>query len=114
MRLTELDPHWLECTDGSHNFRSRPDANRSNGQGIRFLCPTCFLKNGGPIGTHSIVCWFADWPDGTPCGVPPDVMPGTFRWKTGGYTVHDLTLTPSIDGGPGHWHGFITNGEVIP
>ncbi len=37
-------------------------------------------------------------------------------WKRGsGDTFETLTLTPSIDANvdiAGHWHGFITNGEV--
>ena len=24
-----------------------------------------------------------------------------------------MTLTPSLDAGPRHWHGFITNGEIV-
>jgi hypothetical protein len=34
-------------------------------------------------------------------------------WTMGGQTFEDLTLTPSIDvSAAGHWHGFITNGDV--
>jgi hypothetical protein len=34
-------------------------------------------------------------------------------WNRTGDTFETMTLTPSIDGsGVGHWHGFITNGEV--
>lgn len=27
-------------------------------------------------------------------------------------TFESLSLTPSIDGGPGSWHGYITNGQI--
>jgi Family of unknown function (DUF6527) len=34
-------------------------------------------------------------------------------WKRNGETFADLTLAPSIDASKsGHWHGFITNGEI--
>lgn len=34
-------------------------------------------------------------------------------WKREGDAFETLTLTPSIDASAhGHWHGFITNGEV--
>lgn len=26
-------------------------------QGLIFLCPACFEKNGGARGTHSVICW---------------------------------------------------------
>ncbi len=37
------------------------------------------------------------------------------RWTRSGDTFETLTLTPSVDAashGVGHWHGFITNGEI--
>lgn len=107
MRLEELDPSWLYVGSTPNSYR-REDIrlNRGNAQGVLFLCPTCFVKNNGPVGTHTIICWFADR------DVPPEVMPGIHRWKTSGGTVHDLTLDPSIDSGQGHWHGWIKNGEV--
>lgn len=33
-------------------------------------------------------------------------------WKRAGSTFDTLTLTPSVSV-PGHWHGFITRGEVV-
>jgi hypothetical protein len=41
-----------------------------------------------------------------------DVPPGII-WQRTGETFDDLTLTPSIDASPsGHWHGYVTNGQV--
>ena len=35
------------------------------------------------------------------------------RWTKTGDTFDTMTLTPSIDtSAAGHWHGFITNGEI--
>ncbi len=39
----------------------------------------------------------------------------TVYWQRTGDTFETLTLTPSVDAashGVGHWHGFITNGEI--
>lgn len=43
----------------------------------------------------------------------PDVAPDARWWHRTGDTFETLTLTPSIDASAyGHWHGFITRGEV--
>jgi hypothetical protein len=82
-------------------------------QGVRFLCPKCFKKNSGPIGTHSVVCWSRSR------GTPNDAFPGPGRWKLEGTHIGDLTLaaepgqTRSVHlmGGCG-WHGFVTKGHA--
>lgn len=111
MRLTELSPHFLILLPD--NRMKRTD-NLEEAQGIMFLCPVCFEKNGGPIGTHSVLCWFKNR------GVPDDVSPKPGRWNPAGTGYTDLTFV-----GPGAtsiwlrgggdscgWHGFITKGEV--
>src|SRR5262245_10080975 len=55
-----------------------------NAQGVRFLCPLCFKKNGGPVGTHEVVCWSRSR------GVPEDVRPGPGRWRLVGTSIDDL------------------------
>lgn len=93
MRLTDLDPNWATSVDGR------------TGMGVVFQCP-CKPD----CGTHLGV-WFANPIDGgeaasAECSPKP-------RWKRMGETFETLTLTPSIDASSsGHWHGFITNGEV--
>jgi hypothetical protein len=78
-------------------------------QGIWFLCPGCFAKNGGPVGTHMTMVSFAGR------SVPEDQgsknregQPS--RWTASGTGYMDLTLSPSID--TGCWHGWVKNGEV--
>jgi hypothetical protein len=73
--------------------------------GIKFLCPKCFDANGGPIGTHLIIVWF----EGKP--VPEGTYKADPRWGVTGTSLHDLTLSPSINviGGCG-WHGWVKNG----
>jgi hypothetical protein len=41
-----------------------------------------------------------------------DVPPGTL-WQRTGDTFNSISLSPSIDASKaGHWHGYITNGEI--
>ena len=106
MKLIELEPEFVtNASPRSHmSMDSRvltPDA-----QGILFLCPYCFKRNAGPIGTHSILVFFKDR------GVPAECEPLP-RWNVQGNSFDDLTISPSIDLGPDDWHGFVTNGEIV-
>lgn len=77
-----------------------------------FDCPKCTATNGGPVGTHKVLCWFRDR------GVPDNEVPGPGRWWAAGTGYGDLTLTAPSSSillpGPGGclWHGYVTNGEV--
>lgn len=100
MTLRELEARFLKLKENGfiHNVAFE------EAQGIEFLCPSCFIKDNGPIGTHWIICWFADR------GVPDNVFPGPERWPVSGTGLDDLTLNPSIlicD-----YHGYIINGQV--
>lgn len=130
MRLADLEPKWIDRYEAASFYRER-DIHQSisygegeapfgettieHAQGVLFLCPRCFTKNGGPVGTHSVLAWFAGR------GVPDDAKPGPGRWIATGTSLGDLTLSPSVDltkdaaGNvvrPEEWHGFIRNGEV--
>jgi hypothetical protein len=80
--------------------------------GVWFLCPKCFADNGGPVGTHAVICWFVG-------KVADDVDPKPGRWTPTGTGLHDLTFVPSagrsnsvlLTGGCG-WHGFVANGSA--
>lgn len=127
MRLLELDAHLRRrrierCASGpsptcsvvhaepqDHEHHERVES-VVDADGVAFLCPTCFTKNGGRVGTHRVVCWRPR----VPPGVPP--MPG--RWELVGTSVDDLTLVaarPSvrIEGGCGA-HFYIERGAVLP
>ena len=80
--------------------------------GVWFLCPKCFAANGGPVGTHAVICWFVG-------RVPDDVDPKPGRWTPTGTGLSDLTFVPSA--GRSHsvlltagcaWHGFLVKGEA--
>lgn len=129
MKLTELearfirheyrDDTWQEEHDGVViNVSGRREyvitvKALEDAQGVAFLCPLCFTKNGGSVGTHWVHCWSRSR------GTPEEVKPLPGRWVMDGTCLDDLTL----NGEPGQsrsvlllggcaWHGFITNGEA--
>ena len=78
----------------------------ADAQGVLFLCPACFAAHGGPVGTHSILVWFAGR------SVPDDATPAP-RWAASGTSIDDLTLSPSVQiECASAWHGFVTNGAA--
>jgi hypothetical protein len=105
MKLIELEPHLLKI-ESLTSYHRIDDVTQA--QGIMFLCPKCYATNNGPVGMHSVLCWFANK------GVPGELTPGPGRWSASGTDYTNLTLSPSVHlTGPGcGWHGFITNGEV--
>lgn len=93
MKLVDLDPGWWTTTEGR------------TGMGLSFRCP-CKPDCGQYLGV-----WFANPLDGgAPAEAGIDPKP---RWQRTGAMFETLTLTPSIDASnSGHWHGFITDGEI--
>lgn len=109
MRLLELQPHFFVLKtdygeDGERRyFHHIDDFNKATG--MRFLCPKCFIENGGEIGTHQLIVWFAN--HGAPQG-----------WNVVGTGYNDISFVPpgltSIQAVGGcAVHIQITNGEVI-
>lgn len=109
MRLVDLKPRWW-AEAGRH------------GQGVSFECPHCV----GQEHPQRIGVAFANPVDGGPAIVLSnkvkldhvheqrlyDVPPG-FHWTRTGETFEALTLSPSVNAeASGHWHGFVTNGEI--
>jgi hypothetical protein len=106
MKLTDLEAMFLRV-ESETSFRVVPSL--SEAHGVIFLCPKCFAKNGGNVGTHCVVCWFTDR------GVPDVLYPRPGRWAVSGAGLKDLTLVPSVHlTGPDGcgWHGFVTNGKA--
>lgn len=124
MKLTELDPEWVNyAAAGRHRFADLHSAidygdgeaacppieaeDIAHADGVLFLCPACFANNKGERGTESVLCWFADR-----LHIPADATPGPGRWTATGTSFADLTLSPSVNVDHEHWHGWIKNGEV--
>lgn len=134
MRLIELEPEWLTYEVREEEYQKVKDGvsplnytkddiitvkgprtylirvERKDARGIMFLCPTCFNNNGGPKGTHSIVCWDPSVP-------LTENLAGPGRWHLQGDTFENLTLigptTSSVlltGGCNAHFH--IVNGEI--
>ena len=79
--------------------------------GVLFLCPKCYVANGGDVGTHPVICWFTG-------KVPDYASPGPGRWNPQGTGLIDLTFVPGVKScsvaiiGGCEWHGFVTNGRA--
>lgn len=113
MRLLDLEPHWVSAA------WCPPSAKL----GVRYLCPCCrqirlanFLKN--PICGNDAIDLQRLF-EARDCDHPDfqkwlaDTHIGSTLWQRSGDTFETLTLTPSVDASKfGHWHGFITNGEM--
>jgi hypothetical protein len=105
MILGQLEPCFLKIISDDH-WR---DAGGIDGaDGIMFLCPICFEKNKGPIGTHSILCWQPH--------VPQTFYPAPGRWRFEGTGIRDLTLVAGsssilLQGGC-NAHFFVQRGEI--
>lgn len=113
--------YTLKELDGRFIGRLAPDGKSyhivdslSEAQGVMFLCPKCFEKNDGRVGTHRVICWFRNR------GVPDSMSPRPGRWTPDGTGLDNLTFVP---GNPPtsvsvlltsgcRWHGFVKNGRV--
>lgn len=100
MRLTELEPRWIHTNM------------------FLFKCPHCrkdllSCKNIPMAFTeqHDLFekTFGEDWP-ALIVGCKDEMA-----WTFSGTDFATLSVTPSLDASAsGHWHGFITNGEVQP
>lgn len=91
-----------------------PVATLADADGVIFLCPLCYKKNGGTRGTHSVICWFEG-------KVPDETSPKPGRWTPSGTGLDDLTFVPSptrpsvsvqLNGGCS-WHGYVVAGDAL-
>ncbi len=120
MKLTDLDATFLRIIPtGFLRTESIEGVD-----GVMFLCPLCFDRNRGAVGTHSVICWQPH--------VPQDVFPKPGRWNLIGTGLADLSLRNGsssiqlpdnsrvdIPGDerlyrdPCGAHFFVTNGETV-
>lgn len=97
MRLIDLNPRWYVFEEGGARV------------GLTFECPHCRTERLGVTFHHRGHEAMED-------GVIHAKFPSEHIWTMeSADDFETLTLTPSIDGSErGHWHGFITNGEITP
>ena len=104
--LEAANEHWPLGAPTIHAVKSLPEAD-----GVWFLCPLCFTRNGGSMGTHMVGCWFRG-------RVPDWVDPKPGRWTPFGTGIDDLTFVPppasiSVFLTSGcMWHGHIKQGAA--
>ena len=109
MKLRDLEPKLLRITD-ERTYYHGDDVTVAAADGVEFLCPRCFETNGGPVGTHAIICWRPN--------VPQTFYPVPGRWELVGTNYDDLTLEGEksssvlLDGPGCGAHFFVRNGEV--
>jgi hypothetical protein len=106
LKLIELDPEFWKIVEPNKLYST--DASFDEADGICFLCPKCFRTNGGPVGTHRVLCWRPH--------VPQTEEPVPGRWEFRGNGFSDLSLvagSSSILLTAGcRWHGFVENGSI--
>lgn len=109
VKLTELEPQFVKHTEREGSRIDVHVDKLEDADGMFMLCPACFKKNGGPVGTHGLIVTFKDR------GVPDTLgskgsQGNATRWSVSGTGYDDLTTDPSID--VGCWHGYIRGGEI--
>jgi hypothetical protein len=100
MRLVDLEPRYFVRGEGGHPV------------GITFDCPCCVGKEHGSrlaVAIHMDGTNFDPDPDN-----PQQFETGETIWTVAsGDSFDNISLTPSVDAsGAGHWHGYITGGEI--
>lgn len=109
MRLAELEAEFIRHEERDGSVYSKPVATLAEAHAVQFLCPGCFTKNGGPVGTHAVWVTFRDR------NVPDHLgsqsrQGGPSRWTATGDSLENLTLAPSVD--CECWHGHVVNGAI--
>lgn len=94
MRLVDLKPAWINTDDGRTGVGIRFDNPRGRGK-VRLLFNNP-LDGGAPLANDE--------------SLPANN--GGERWTRHGSDFASLSITPSIDEGPGGWHGFVTDGHI--
>ena len=114
-----METHRFRLPDGTEEERTGLSTyyitveKLAEAQGVQVLCPLCFAKNNGKVGTHAVICWFNNR------GVTEDIAPGPGRWNPKGNGLDYLTFIPPgavsvlLLGEGCKWHGFVANGEAL-
>lgn len=135
MKLTELLPKFIKYNTHQkyvlvsnasveNNFQSTERSEKlvnkeyiiyiaslEGAQGLSFLCPVCFEKNKGSVGTHRVEISFAGKGAKDNQG-SQDVDGKPLRWSVSGTDINDLTIISSIPSSCG-LSSQIVKGEVM-
>lgn len=101
MKLIDLEPRWFTSEGGELH-------------GFTFQCPHCRETRIGVNTTVDGAQHMHDHQeldlDAPELHVAPKIG---CLWHMSGTSFEDMSVTPSVDASAsGHWHGFITNGEI--
>lgn len=107
MRLLELDPKWILRDGRRVGFVFRNPVRRDRGWWAScFFAPT----------PHDLQEELLDaaLPDATLYqGCNPTAGWSVVNGTPETASFETISITPSLDGGPNFWHGYITNGEIV-
>jgi hypothetical protein len=107
MTLAELQAEFLRIVD--ERTTTTEGATVESADGVWFLCPQCFRANGGPAGTHMVICWRPRVPQSR------DPRPG--RWEFQGAGLADLSLVAGSSSvqltSACRAHFFVRGGRVV-
>lgn len=112
--LVQLEAYFVRRSieNGREIWTRIFDVDASEADGVAFLCPKCYDDPPvGPVGCHSIMCWFVG-------RVPDDAEPKPGRWVPKGKLVELTFVGPAaasvaITGGCAA-HFFVRNGSITP
>ncbi len=94
MKLIELEPRWFTF-------------NNIDRLGLTFLCPHCKQQRLG-VAFHHL------GHENMEDTIIKARQPNGFIWNLTGDLFENISITPSIDAShANHWHGYITNGQII-
>lgn len=116
MKLTELEPQWMEHDGRRIGFVFISPCQRTREDGSNSPTPyrlTCMAEPTKMVVQREVAERMFGDDDYTIVPCKQEI-----GWSVAGGIEHatfeSLSVTPSIDGSAsGHWHGFITNGDVV-
>ena len=101
MKLSELEPRWWRFENTGPRV------------GLTFICPCC---RGTDRETRLAIAFHHQGHEAIEDAYIKAYGGGGnngFIWMEDGEIMDNVTITPSVDASAhGHWHGFITNGEI--